>query len=88
LRRIAKETGGAFFFPERVGDLVKVFAEIANELHSHYALGYTPKRAADGTWREIELRLARKDLKDVEVRVRKGYFAVKRRRPPRPAGEP
>jgi VWFA-related protein len=88
LRRVAKETGGAFFFPERVGDLIKVFAEIANELHSHYALAYTPKRAADGTWREIELRLARRDLKDVEVRVRKGYFAVKRRAAPRPAGQP
>jgi VWFA-related protein len=88
LRRIANETGGAFFFPERVGELIKVFNEIATELHNHYALGYTPKRAADGTWREIELRLIRKDLGDVQVRVRKGYFAVKRRPAARPSGQP
>ena len=44
LRKIAQETGGAFFFPDRVGDLSKVFAEISDELHQHYLLAYTPKR--------------------------------------------
>ncbi len=75
LRKIASETGGAFFFPERVGDLIKIFAGISDELHTHYALAYTPKRPADGTWREIEVRLVSR--KDLAVRVRKGYFAVK-----------
>ena len=79
LRKIANETGGAFFFPDRVGDLIKVFSEISHELHSHYALAYTPRRSPDGSFRRIEVRLKRKDA---EVRVRKGYFAVKRRRPP------
>jgi VWFA-related protein len=83
LRRIARETGGAFFFPDRVGDLVRVFSEISDELHQHYLLAYTPQRGPDGTFRTIEVRLKRKDA---EVRVRKGYFAVKRRRPsPSPA---
>jgi Ca-activated chloride channel family protein len=78
LRKVASETGGAFFFPERVGELVKVFAGISDELHSHYALAYTPKRAPDGSWREIQVRLLTR--KDAEVRVRKGYFALKRKR--------
>jgi VWFA-related protein len=78
LRKVASETGGAFFFPERVGELVKVFAGISDELHSHYALAYTPKRTPDGTWREIQVRLLTR--KDAEVRVRKGYFALKRKR--------
>ncbi|HEX6738787.1 MAG TPA: VWA domain-containing protein [Vicinamibacteria bacterium] len=78
LRKIARETGGAFFFPDKVGELVHIFSEISDELHQHYLLAYTPKRDPDGTWREIEVRLKRKDA---EVRVRKGYFAVKRRRP-------
>jgi len=83
LKKIATETGGEAFFPDRVGDLVKVFAAISEELRQQYALAYSPKRPPDGTYRAIQLRvLARKD---VEVRVRKGYFAVKRRlKRPRP----
>ncbi|MET0554443.1 MAG: VWA domain-containing protein [Vicinamibacteria bacterium] len=78
LRKVAKETGGEFFFPERVGDLTKVFQAIADELHQHYLLAYSPKRGPDGTFRKITLRTKRKDL---EVRVRQGYFAMKRPKP-------
>lgn len=78
LRRISRETGGEFFFPERVGDLNKVFSAISEELHQHYLLAYTPKRGPDGTFRTITLRTK---LKDLEVRVRKGYFALKRPKP-------
>jgi VWFA-related protein len=85
LRKIAQETGGAFFFPDKVGDLIRVFNEIANELKNHYLLAYTPKRVPDGTWRSIELRVARKDA---AVRVRKGYYAVKKRRAAPPAAPP
>ncbi len=77
LRRIASETGGQFFSPDKVGDLIKVFAEISAELKNHYLLAYTPKRAADGSWRQIELKVNRPGT---EVRVRKGYFAVTKRR--------
>jgi VWFA-related protein len=77
LRKIATETGGQFFSPDKVGDLIKVFAEISAELKNHYLLAYTPKRAADGSWRQIELKVNRPGT---EVRVRKGYFAVTRRR--------
>ena len=77
LRKIASETGGQFFAPGKIGDLVKVFNEISLELKNHYLLAYSPKRAADGTWREITLKV---DRPNTEVRVRKGYFALKRRR--------
>jgi VWFA-related protein len=82
LRKIATETGGAFFFPDKVGDLVKAFSAISDELHNHYALAYTPRRPPDGSWRAIEVRL---DRREAELRVRKGYFAVKRPRQPAPA---
>ena len=78
LRKISRETGGEFFFPERVGDLSKVFSAIAEELHQHYLLAYSPKKGPDGSFRTITLRTKRKDL---EVRVRKGYFALKRPKP-------
>jgi Ca-activated chloride channel family protein len=78
MKRISGETGGDYFFPDHVGDLIKVFAAISEELHHHYLLAYSPKKPPDGLFRKIEVRIARKDA---EVRVRKGYFAVKRQRP-------
>jgi Ca-activated chloride channel family protein len=82
MRKLAKETGGEFFFPDRVGDLIKIFSGISDELHNHYLLAYTPKRAPDSFWRAINVRLKKGDA---EIRVRKGYFAVKR---PRAAPSP
>ena len=76
LKKIAEDTGGAYFFPDKIGELIKIFAGISDELHNHYLLAYTPKRRPDGTWRAIQVRV---DRKDAEVRVRKGYFAVARR---------
>lgn len=76
LRKIATESGGAFFFPERVGELMKAFFAISEDLSNHYLLSYVPKRPPDNGWREIQVKLKRQDA---EVRVRKGYFAVKRR---------
>jgi len=77
LRKIASETGGQFFAPDKIGELIKVFNEISNELKNHYLLAYSPTRPPDGTWREIALKV---DRPNTEVRVRKGYFSVKRRR--------
>jgi VWFA-related protein len=77
LKKIASETGGQFFDPGDVGDLIRVFNEISDELKNHYLLAYTPTREADGSWREIELKVKRPDA---EVRVRKGYFHIPRRR--------
>jgi len=77
LKKVSKETGGQFFSPGNVGDLIKVFNAISDELKNHYLLAYTPKREADGSWREIELKVKRPDIK---VRVRKGYFHIEPRR--------
>jgi Ca-activated chloride channel family protein len=77
LKKIARETGGQFFSPGNVGDLIQVFSDISDELKNHYLLAYTPRREADGSWREIELKVKRPDAK---VRVRKGYFHIQRQR--------
>jgi Ca-activated chloride channel family protein len=77
LKKIASDTGGAFFAADKVGELIKIFNEISNELKNHYLLAYTPTRPPDGSWREISLKV---DRPGTEVRVRKGYFAVTRRR--------
>jgi Ca-activated chloride channel family protein len=77
LRRIAAETGGQYFAPDKVAELIKVFGEISNELKNHYLLSYAPTHGPDGSWRRITLKVRRPGC---EVRVRKGYFAVQRRR--------
>ena len=59
-----------------MSDLIKVFNAISDELKNHYLLAYTPKREADGSWRDIELKVSRPNTK---VRVRKGYFHIERR---------
>jgi Ca-activated chloride channel family protein len=81
-RKLADETGGAFFFPDKVGELNKIFGEIANELKNHYLLSYSPKKLPDGSFRSIVLKAVGPQAKDYDIRVRKGYFAVKRARPP------
>jgi VWFA-related protein len=81
-RKLSDETGGAFFFPDKIGELNKIFNTIAHELKSHYLLSYSPQRPPDGSYRTITLRLVSPQAKDYEVRVRKGYFAMKRSRPP------
>ena len=44
-----------------MGELIKVFNEISNELKNHYLLAYTPTQAPDGSWREIALKVNRPD---------------------------
>ena len=81
LKKVADETGGDYFFPDKVGDLVKVFQAISNELKNHYLLAYSPKKAPDGAYRTISLKIPSRP--DAQVRVRKGYFAVKKLPPAR-----
>jgi Ca-activated chloride channel family protein len=84
LKKISSETGGEYFSPDKVGELIKTFAAISEELKNHYILAYTPKRGPDNMYRKIELHVKREG---VQVRVRKGYVATKRRKP-RPAASP
>jgi len=81
LKRISSDTGGEYFSPDKVGELIKTFAAISEELKNHYILAYTPKRAPDNMYRKIELHVKREG---VQVRLRKGYVATKRKKP-RPA---
>ena len=85
LKKISSETGGEFFSPDKMSELIKVFALISEELKNHYLLAYTPKRGPDNMYRKIELRVKREG---VQVRVRKGYVATKRRKRAAPRPRP
>lgn len=76
LQRMALATGGQAFFPMSLKDLDKVYDGIQREIAARYSLGYVSSNTrADGTWRKVEVRLKRPELKSPKVRTRPGYFA-------------
>ena len=56
--------------------LERSFTQVARELRSQYLLTYKPTRAFDGSYRQIEVKLADRARKGLEVRTRKGYTAA------------
>jgi VWFA-related protein len=71
LARVAEETGGGYVEIRPGQDLGAAFAQVADELHSQYLLGFVPPKR-DGKVHEIEIRTAVKGLKP---RARKSYVA-------------
>lgn len=76
LRQFAQETGGKAYFVQKAEELPAIYAQIADELSSQYALGFAsnnPRR--DGAWRRLQIQVARPNT---IVRTRQGYFAPSR----------
>jgi Ca-activated chloride channel family protein len=73
LRQLSTETGGRVFYPNTVAELPKIYDQIAQELASQYAIGYTSKnQLRNGAWRRLTVRIAKPGL---TARTRQGYFA-------------
>jgi Ca-activated chloride channel family protein len=76
LQSISEATGGQAFFPSSVKDLDQLYGRVLAEIRAQYTMGYlSTNDRADGSWRRVELRIARKDGRDLRTRSRKGYFA-------------
>jgi VWFA-related protein len=76
LQRMSLATGGQAFFPMSLKDLDKVYDGIQREIAARYSLGFVSANTrADGTWRKVEVRLKRPDVKNARIRTRPGYFA-------------
>lgn len=72
MRTLAQETGGQAFFPLDISELDGVYASIARELASQYAIGYTPKAVrADGRFRRIVVQVPASP--EMRIRTRSGY---------------
>ena len=72
MRTLAQETGGQAFFPIEISELDGVYASIAQELASQYAIGYTPKTVrSDGRFRRIVVRVPASP--EMRIRTRSGY---------------
>jgi Ca-activated chloride channel homolog len=75
LQKFADETGGRSFFPYHVDDVLQGFESISIEIRSQYLLGYIPVNGlTDGKFRKVKIEIP--GHKELEIRTRKGYFAV------------
>ncbi len=73
LNRLANLTGGRMLDTQSFARLDDVYAQVAEELKNQYYLSYIPSNQnRDGTWREIEVQVARGG---VAVSTRRGYYA-------------
>jgi VWFA-related protein len=73
LERVSKETGGRLFEVSKKESVARIYASIAEELHTQYSLGYTPDHAARAAgYQRIKLTAKGKDL---SVQTRDGYYA-------------
>ena len=76
LERFSGMTGGRAFFPTGLKQLDELYDKILDEISARYTLGYTSTDdRADGTWRPVEIRLKRPDIKGAKLRTRPGYYA-------------
>jgi Ca-activated chloride channel family protein len=77
MRQLAQETGGQAYFPMQINELNDVYAAIAKELASQYAIGYTPKTPhQDNRFRRIVVQVT--DRPEMQIRTRTGYTPNRR----------
>ena len=76
IQQMAETTGGQAFFPTSVKELDKVYEKVLAEIRAQYTIGFhSTNDKADGAWRKVEVKIVRKDGRDLRVRSRRGYFA-------------
>jgi len=77
LTEIAETTGGQAFFPSAMKDVEQAYDTIVAQIRNQYTLGYVSTNTAqDGTWRRVQIRVARPGLRDIRLQSRRGYFAL------------
>jgi len=75
LRRLARESGGQAFFPQRLEELDQVYARVAHELSTQYSLAYVPKGPAHGSlFHTLMVQVVSRG--DAFPRTRLGYVAA------------
>jgi Ca-activated chloride channel family protein len=80
LQQMAEITGGQAFFPTVVKDLDSVYDKVVAQIRAQYTIGYlSSNEKTNGAWRKVEIKVVRKDGRDLRVRSRKGYFGPYKR---------
>jgi Ca-activated chloride channel family protein len=71
LRKLADETGGGYFELTKTDEMGPTFTRVAQELHSLYAIGFTPT-LLDGKTHKLEVKVKPVGM---TARARKSYIA-------------
>jgi hypothetical protein len=71
LRRLAEETGGGYVELKKTAELAPTFTRVAAELHSLYAIGFTPT-VYDNKEHKLTVKM---NQAGQNARARKGYVA-------------
>jgi Ca-activated chloride channel homolog len=74
LRRLAGETGGEAFFPERLAEIEAICERIARDIRDQYTIGYSAAvQAQPGQYHKIRITAAAEGKGKLSVRARPGY---------------
>jgi VWFA-related protein len=74
LRRLAKESGGEAFFPERISETVEICRRIARDIRDQYTIGYSSSREKrEGVYHKVRVAAQEKGSGSLFVRTRAGY---------------
>lgn len=80
LRQIADVTGGQAYFPGGIKELDTIYAEMRARIRAQYTFGYLSTNSkADGAWRKVDIKISRRNARNLRVRARSGYFAPLKR---------
>ena len=76
LKRLARETGGECFLPDKTSKIVPICERIAADIRHQYTLGYAPSEVTmDSAYRTIQVIAAGPNGRKYGVRTRAGYLA-------------
>jgi Ca-activated chloride channel family protein len=75
LSRLAHDTGGLAFRPDRQSDVMDAFARVAREIRSGYSLGFSAPNTREGGFRWLHVTVKSPDERSLVVRTRTGYYA-------------
>jgi Ca-activated chloride channel homolog len=76
LKRLADTTGGQFYFPTSLSQIVTDCRQIAKDIRNRYTVSYcssNPRR--DGAYRRVTVTASDPNRGRLRVKVREGYFA-------------
>jgi VWFA-related protein len=75
LKRLATETGGEAFEPDRIQDVPETLEHIARDIRSAYTLGFVPESSVDAReLRKLRVNVRTKEGRTFTARTRGGYL--------------
>jgi Ca-activated chloride channel homolog len=86
LGTLSKTSGGEFFSPSSVSEIVELCRRIAKDIRNLYTISYKPSTGSrDGSYHSIKVEVRAPGQERLIVRSREGYFSAA---PPAPSEDP